>query len=136
MFEEPGWDEGIAATFGEDTLDGSVIGLGRGGAEGQRYGPKPKLEPFLPVIHQILEDDKKAPKKQRHTAHRIFERLRDEYGYQGGLSIVKAAVASWRLRSAEVFRIEWIAGDDRNLKARIGVLALRAFPTMSSYEAH
>ncbi len=30
--------------------------------------PRPKLEPFLPVIHQILEDDKKAPRKQRHTA--------------------------------------------------------------------
>jgi transposase len=65
--------------------------------------PKPKLEPFLPVIHQILEADKKAPRKQRHTAHRIFERLRDEHGYQGGLTIVKAEVASWRLRSAEVF---------------------------------
>jgi hypothetical protein len=24
----------------------------------------PKLEPFLPVIHQILEADKKAPKRQ------------------------------------------------------------------------
>jgi len=62
-----------------------------------------KLEPFLPVIHQILEADKKAPKKQRHTAHRIFERLRDEHGYTGGLTVVKAEVASWRLRSAEVF---------------------------------
>src|SRR3954466_15736909 len=65
--------------------------------------PRPKLDPFLGVIHQILEDDKKAPKKQRHTAHRIFERIRDEHGYQGGLSIVKEAVASWKLRSAEVF---------------------------------
>ncbi len=65
--------------------------------------PKPKLEPFLPVIHQILEADKKAPRKQRHTAHRIFERLRDEHGYTGGLTIVKQAVASGRLRSAEVF---------------------------------
>ena len=37
---------------------------------------KRKLEPFLPVIFQILEDDRQAPKKQRHTAHRIFERLR------------------------------------------------------------
>ena len=65
--------------------------------------PRPKLEPFLPVIHQILQDDKKAPRKQRHTARRIFERLRDEHGYRGGLSIVKEAVASWRTRSAEVF---------------------------------
>src|SRR5512142_1144891 len=65
--------------------------------------PRPKLDPFLPVLHQILEDDKKAPRKQRHTARRIFERLRDEYGYSGGITIVKQAVAAWRLRSAEVF---------------------------------
>src|SRR4051795_4067345 len=65
--------------------------------------PRPKLDPFLGVIHQILEDDRKAPKKQRHTARRIFERLRDEHGYQGGLSIVKEAVAAWEARSAEVF---------------------------------
>src|SRR3954447_7228554 len=65
--------------------------------------PRPKLDPFLGVIHQILQDDKKAPRKQRHTARRIFERLRDEHGYTGGLTIVKEAVAAWRTRSAEVF---------------------------------
>jgi transposase len=65
--------------------------------------PRPKLEAFLPVIHQILEDDKKAPRKQRHTARRIFERLRDEHGYSGGLTAVKAAVAARKLRTAEVF---------------------------------
>lgn len=39
--------------------------------------PRPKrvLARFLPIIYQILEDDRQAPKKQRHTAHRIFERL-------------------------------------------------------------
>jgi hypothetical protein len=30
--------------------------------------PKRKLAPFLPIIHQILIDDRQAPKKQRHTA--------------------------------------------------------------------
>src|SRR4051812_29899062 len=65
--------------------------------------PRPKLDPFLPVLHQILQDDRKAPRKQRHTARRIFQRLRDEHGYTGGLSIVKEAVAAWRTRSAEVF---------------------------------
>jgi transposase len=65
--------------------------------------PRPKLDPFLPVIHQILEQDKKAPRKQRHTARRVFERLRGEHGYTGGLTVVKEAVAAWRLRSAEVF---------------------------------
>jgi transposase len=65
--------------------------------------PRPKIDPFLPVIHQILDDDKKAPRKQRHTAKRIFERLRDEYGYEGKLTVVKEAVAAWRRTRAEVF---------------------------------
>jgi transposase len=65
--------------------------------------PRPKIDPFLGVIHQILEDDKQAPKKQRHTARRIYERLRDEHGYSGKLTIVKQAVADLRRRSAEVF---------------------------------
>jgi len=68
---------------------------------------KPKrpsiLDPLLPVVHQILEDDKKAPRKQRHTAKRIFDRLRAEHGYRGGLTTVKDAVHAWRLRAAEVF---------------------------------
>jgi transposase len=37
---------------------------------------RPKLGPRLGVIDAILEDDKQRPKKQRHTAKRIFERLR------------------------------------------------------------
>ena len=45
---------------------------------------KPKLEQFLPIIHEILQQDGQAPKKQRHTAWRIFERLRDEHGFTGG----------------------------------------------------
>ena len=34
-----------------------------------------KVDPFLPVIKEILESDKKVHRKQRHTAQRIFERL-------------------------------------------------------------
>jgi transposase len=61
------------------------------------------LEPLLPVVHQILKDDRKAPRKQRHTAKRIFERLRDEHGFAGKLTVVKDAVRAWRSRHAEVF---------------------------------
>jgi len=61
------------------------------------------LEPLLPVVHQILKDDTKAPRKQRHTAVRIYRRLRDEHGYTGGLTIVKDAVRTWRQQHAEVF---------------------------------
>ena len=45
---------------------------------------KPKLEPFTGVIDRILENDLRRPRKQRHTAQRIFQRLRDEYGFGGG----------------------------------------------------
>ena len=50
---------------------------------------RPKLEPYTRVIDRILEDDMRLPKKQRHTAKRIFERLRDEYGFGGGYTMVK-----------------------------------------------
>ena len=50
---------------------------------------KPKLGPLLPVIDAILDADRTAPVKQRHTAKRIFERLRDEHGFVGGYTVVK-----------------------------------------------
>jgi transposase len=64
---------------------------------------KPKLEPFLPIIHEILQQDRQAPKKQRHTAWRIFERLRDEHRFTGGYTIVKDAVRAWKQGRQEVF---------------------------------
>ena len=64
---------------------------------------KRKIGPYLAIIQQIIEDDKSAPKKQRHTAKRIFERLRDEHGFDGGYTIVKDAVRERRLRGREVF---------------------------------
>lgn len=37
------------------------------------------LDPLKPIIDKWLEDDLKAPRKQRHTAKRVFERLQEEY---------------------------------------------------------
>ena len=39
---------------------------------------RPKLGAAVPFIDAILEADRKAPRKQRHTAHRIWTRLRQE----------------------------------------------------------
>src|SRR4051812_11478589 len=64
---------------------------------------KPKLDPFIAIIDGILADDKSRPKKQQHTSKRIFERLRDEHGFTGGITIVKDYVAGWRQRAAEMF---------------------------------
>jgi transposase len=64
---------------------------------------KPKLGPVLDVITQILEADRSAPPKQKHTAARIYHRLRGEFGYRGGPSVVRDAVRAWRQHHAEVF---------------------------------
>jgi transposase len=53
---------------------------------------KPALGGFAERIDSILTADLDAPRKQRHTAKRIFERLRDE-GYTGGESTLRAYVA-------------------------------------------
>jgi transposase len=64
---------------------------------------RPKLDPFVGIIDQILEEDKSQPAKQQHTAKRIFERLRDEHGYNGGVSIVRGYVHEHRQRLREMF---------------------------------
>jgi hypothetical protein len=69
---------------------------------------KPKLGPLVPVIDAILEADKTAPPKQRHTAKRVFERLRIEHGFLGGYTVVKDYVRLARTRSREVDRSGYI----------------------------
>ena len=61
---------------------------------------RPKLGPFTGIIDRILEDDRTSHHKQRHTAKRIFDRLRDEYGFTGGYTIVKDYVREQGLRVA------------------------------------
>jgi transposase len=71
----------------------------------QRQQPvkRPKLGPWLGAIDAILEEDKRRPARQRHTAKRIFERLRVEYAFSGGYTIVKDYVRTQMLRSQEMF---------------------------------
>ncbi|MGH7042704.1 MAG: IS21 family transposase [Acetobacteraceae bacterium] len=64
---------------------------------------RPKLDGFVGIIDQVLTEDKGRPAKQRHTSKRIFERLRDEHGYAGGLTIVKDYVLAQRQRQREMF---------------------------------
>ena len=71
----------------------------------QRKAPvrRPKLGPWLGIIDQILEDDESQLKKQRHTARRIYDRLKEEHAFTGGYTIVKDYVRDARLRHKEVF---------------------------------
>jgi transposase len=71
----------------------------------QRQQPikRPKLGPWSGVIDAILNDDKQRPPKQRYTAKRIFERLKEEHGFTGGYTIVKDYVRTATLRGREMF---------------------------------
>ena len=66
---------------------------------------RPKLDGFTGIVDAILEadTDPEVPRKQRHTAHRIFERLRDEHGFTGGYTIVKDYVRARRQSTREAF---------------------------------
>ena len=64
---------------------------------------QPVLGPHVSWIHEVLEQDKQEPKKQRHTAKRIFDRLKVERGYTGGYTMVKDAVQKWKAVTKEVF---------------------------------
>ena len=69
----------------------------------ERPPRRPKLEPYTGVIDRILDEDLALPKKQRHTAKRIYDRLRDEYGFTGKYTIVKDYVRERRRRGQEMF---------------------------------
>lgn len=87
---------------------------------------RPKLDEFSGVIDAILASDKDRPKKQRHTSKRIFERLRDEHGFTGKITIVKDYVAGWRQRTQEMFVP--LVHPPGHAQADFGVLALLFLP--------
>ena len=64
---------------------------------------RPKLDGFTGIIDQWLSEDRDRPRKQRHTAKRIFEQLRDEHGFAGGYTIIKDYVRDHGRRNREVF---------------------------------
>ncbi|TFH60908.1 MAG: IS21 family transposase, partial [Gemmatimonadales bacterium] len=61
------------------------------------------LGPFVEIIDQMLKEDAGSPRKQRHTARRIWQRLREEHGYGGGYTQVSEYVKACRERKQEAF---------------------------------
>ena len=56
-------------------------------------------------MNKIQLDDRDDLKKPRHTAVRIFERLRDGHSYPSGYTVVREFVAKERLRQQEVLSL-------------------------------
>jgi len=60
--------------------------------------PFPVLGSYLAIIDGWLKEDLERPRKQRHTAVRIYNRLRREHGFEGGESTVRRYVREARRR--------------------------------------
>jgi transposase len=61
----------------------------------------PVLGEYLDIIDSWLEDDTKQPRKQRHTGKRVYDRLKEEYGFNGGLRTVTEYVSRKKKLLAE-----------------------------------
>jgi len=64
---------------------------------------RPKLDGFTEIIDGWLEEDRWAGHKQRHTAKRVFDRLRDGHGFTGGHTIIKDDMRERERRGREMF---------------------------------
>ena len=77
--------------------------------------PHPAIDPHAAWIDGVLEADLGAPRKQRHTAKRIYDRLVEERRYEGSYSAVQRHVREWRLARAAragggYLELEWAPG--------------------------
>jgi transposase len=89
----------------------------------ENYSPKPpvvrctesKLDPWKPVVDGWLEEDRKVRYKQRHTAKRIFDRLKEEHPeFTGSYPIVQRYVKSVReakKQTAGFLELVWPPGE-------------------------
>ena len=81
----------------------------------RRAYASPAMEPYADIVAAWLEGDEDRPRKQRHTAKRIFDRLVDECGYAGSVSTVERFVRNWRRsrpagRATGFLELEWPPG--------------------------
>src|SRR5665811_769710 len=90
----------------------------------QNYSPEPPvplsrpgasgLTGFVHIIEAWLGEDQRRPRKQRHTAKRVFDRLVAEHDYTGSYSPVQRQVKKWKAhhrQAGEGFtELVWPAG--------------------------
>lgn len=63
--------------------------------------PRPILGPHEQLLKKWVEEDKKKPKKKRRTAKRMYDILREEYGYQGAESTLRWYVGQLRKKARQ-----------------------------------
>ncbi len=81
----------------KNTIKKVLRGEYRGYREREKQ-PFPALEPYLEIINGWLKGDREVPKKQRHTAVRVYNRLKAEHDFQGAETTVRRYVRQAKLR--------------------------------------
>jgi len=95
----------IARDFGisRDSVDKMIVYSAPPGYRRTAPIKRPKLDGFTEIIDGWLRKDADRPRKQRHTAKRVHDRLREEHGFTGGYTIVKDYLREHQRRSREMF---------------------------------
>ena len=65
----------------------------------RRGRASPVLGPYKDLLDSWAAEDQEKPKKKRRTAERMYTLLRDEYGYQGARSTIRAYVGKARRKA-------------------------------------
>ena len=81
--------------------------------------PCPVLDSVKGIIDKWIEEDATRPRKQRHTAHRVYERLRDEHAFMGAESSVRRYVRSLKKQRTELY-VPLYFGPGRDAQADFG----------------
>ncbi len=104
-FDEGRSKRSIARDFGlaRGTVDKMCAFAVPPGYRRERDIRRPKLDGFTDFIDLWLLEDLERPKKQRHTAKRIYDRLCEEKGFTGGYTTVKDYVRGHRQKAREMF---------------------------------
>jgi transposase len=81
------------------------------GYKARESQPFPVLDPFRDIIDEWLANDKEQPKKQRHTAVRVYNRLKTEHGFKGAETTVRRYVRQAKQRLGIDGRTVYIPSD-------------------------
>ena len=81
------------------------------GYKARNSQPFPVLDPFRDLIDGWLLDDKQRPKKQRHTAVRVYNRLKTEHDFKGAETTVRRYVRGAKQRLGLDGRTVFIPSD-------------------------
>lgn len=83
---------------------------------------KSKPDPFKPVIDKWLESDRLMPRRQRHTAMRVWRRPRDEHGHGGSYRLVQRYVRQrkrgWGIRATVSWNCDGSRASRRSISAK------------------